>query len=74
MDLKRVVKAPTGHLLSFRGGLLHGSDPILAGTRYIIAAFLFLDEQVIAENRVPSLLRGSKDTYSRNNFEFTFQI
>ena len=31
-------------MLSFRGNLLHGGDPLLAGTRYIIAAFMLLQQ------------------------------
>jgi hypothetical protein len=29
-------------VLSFRGELLHGGDPIISGTRYILAIFLLL--------------------------------
>jgi hypothetical protein len=33
-----------GHLVSFKGGsLVHGGDPILQGTRYIVAAFLYIE-------------------------------
>ena len=32
-------------MLLFRGGeMVHGGDPVLAGTRYVIAAFIFIDE------------------------------
>ena len=30
-------------MLSFEGGLYHGGEPLISGTRYIIAAFLLLD-------------------------------
>ena len=32
-----------GQVLSFEGGLYHGGEPLISGTRYIIAAFLLLD-------------------------------
>lgn len=34
-----------GHILSFPGGsLLHGGDPLLSGTRYIIAVFILIND------------------------------
>jgi hypothetical protein len=34
-----------GQVLSFPGGtIIHGGDPLLGGTRYIIAVFLLLEE------------------------------
>lgn len=37
--------ADVGQVLSFRGDLLHGGDPLLGGTRYIIAAFMLIHEE-----------------------------
>jgi hypothetical protein len=31
-----------GEMVSFAGSLYHGGDPILSGTRYIIAAFMII--------------------------------
>lgn len=30
--------------MSFRGGILHGGDPLLKGVRYIIACFCYYDD------------------------------
>ncbi|KAG5189460.1 hypothetical protein JKP88DRAFT_206182 [Tribonema minus] len=43
--LDSALRTEAGHVLSFKGDLIHGGDPITEGTRYIIAAFLYLDEQ-----------------------------
>jgi hypothetical protein len=46
-----VYFAGKGHLLAFPGNILHGGDPVVSGTRYIIAVFLML-----ADNVPPSIL------------------
>jgi hypothetical protein len=55
-DLQQSVNAPKGGMVSFRGNhCLHGGNPVLSGTRYIIAIFLYLDEDITApieEDRV----------------------
>jgi hypothetical protein len=43
-DLGRSVRVGRGSVLSFDGGRLHGGDPLTGGTRYIIAAFLYVLE------------------------------
>lgn len=42
-SLGRALRPAEGHALSFRGSILHGGDPILAGVRYIIACFCYAD-------------------------------
>ena len=41
-DLKRSIRPNMGHVVTFHGHLVHGGDPIIKGTRYIIAAFFAL--------------------------------
>ena len=45
-----------GQVLSFEGGLYHGGEPLISGTRYIIAAFLLLDRSC------DSMMCGVADT------------
>ena len=42
--LRRSLCPGVGHVIAFDGAALHGGEPIVHGTRYIIAAFLFVDE------------------------------
>ena len=37
------ARPETGHAVAFRGNLRHGGAPVTAGTRYIVAAFLFTE-------------------------------
>jgi hypothetical protein len=46
MMMVMILLADVGHVLSFRGDLLHGGDPLLGGTRYIIAAFMLVHQGV----------------------------
>ena len=43
-ELRRALRPERGHMVSFEGGLFHGGEPIVRGTRYVIAAFLYVDE------------------------------
>ncbi|CBN77697.1 conserved unknown protein [Ectocarpus siliculosus] len=43
-SLGRSLRPAEGHALSFRGGILHGGDPLLKGVRYIIACFCYYDD------------------------------
>lgn len=43
-DFGAAVRPEEGHVLSFRGDLLHSGDPVCRGTRYILAVFLFGSE------------------------------
>jgi hypothetical protein len=43
-DLGRALSPAVGHAIAFDGHALHGGEPIVQGTRYIIAAFLFVDD------------------------------
>ena len=38
-------------MVSFEGSLFHGGEPIVRGTRYVIAAFLYVDETRAAAQR-----------------------
>ena len=42
-DLRRALNPPAGHVIAFDGEVLHGGEPIVRGTRYIVAAFLYVD-------------------------------
>lgn len=42
--LGRALRPLEGHVLAFRGGILHGGDPLLKGVRYIIACFCYHDD------------------------------
>ncbi|CAM9995413.1 unnamed protein product [Discosporangium mesarthrocarpum] len=39
--LGRPLRPEKGHVLSFRGSILHGGDPTWSGVRYIIACFVY---------------------------------
>lgn len=40
--LGRSVRPPMGSLIAFHGGrILHGGEPVIRGTRYVLAAFLY---------------------------------
>ena len=43
-DLRRAISPSVGHVIAFEGHALHGGEPIVQGTRYIIAAFLHVVE------------------------------
>jgi len=43
-ELGRSLQPGLGHVVSFLGDLKHGGDPITKGVRYIVAAFLYVDE------------------------------
>ena len=45
-ELRRALRPSLGHMLSFEGDVFHGGEPIVRGVRYIVAAFLYLDETV----------------------------
>ena len=43
-DLRRALSPSRGHVVAFDGNVLHGGEPIVSGRRYIIAAFLYVDD------------------------------
>lgn len=43
-ELGQSLRPELGHVVSFSGDLVHGGDPITHGTRYIVAAFLYVDD------------------------------
>lgn len=62
--IEAALRPPLGHLLLFPGGnIRHGGNPITRGTRYIIAAFLFLGLE--AE-------QGGKEAAEAKDDGFTF--
>eukprot|EP00529_Nitzschia_sp_RCC80_P028919 CAMPEP_0113442888 /NCGR_PEP_ID=MMETSP0014_2-20120614/1848_1 /TAXON_ID=2857 /ORGANISM="Nitzschia sp." /LENGTH=337 /DNA_ID=CAMNT_0000333813 /DNA_START=85 /DNA_END=1098 /DNA_ORIENTATION=- /assembly_acc=CAM_ASM_000159 len=69
-DLQRSFSPPKGGMVSFRGDqCLHGGNPVLEGTRYIIAIFLYLDEDLAA----PVLFTEDCDSQQEEKtFEFSF--
>ena len=52
-EMRRAIRPPKGSLIAFDGGkLLHGGEPVVAGTRYILAAFLYLKNARACERNV----------------------
>ena len=43
-DLRRALSPGVGHVIAFDGRALHGGEPIVRGTRYIVAAFLYVED------------------------------
>ena len=57
-----VPRIDIGQVLSFEGGLYHGGEPLISGTRYIIAAFLLLDRSCDSiPCRVPDTVEASEE-------------
>eukprot|EP01041_Mallomonas_annulata_P010869 gene10869-22693_t len=50
VDVGRAVRPDIGQVLSFRGDLMHGGEPITSGVRYIIAAFLYISHHKDDDN------------------------
>lgn len=68
-QLKRSVKPEQGGVVSFRGSeLLHGGDPVIKGTRYIIVAFCYADKD---QNQS---FKKKKLENNCSNFSFGFQL
>lgn len=78
--LQKAVVPPAGHLLSFKGGcLVHGGEPLLAGTRYIIAGFVLLqdDRQEIrpfSERQLGKRILLNDDDSGRLSKSFSFHF
>ena len=47
-ELRRALRPELGHMVSFEGSLFHGGEPIVRGTRYVIAAFLYVSQPAAA--------------------------
>lgn len=90
-DLKEAVRTPQGHLLSFAGGqILHAGDPVVSGTRYIIAAFVLLEDESSSSDKqaateiatvsvnksstVHALIDKNKATETSTGFSFSFSL
>ena len=48
-ELRRALRPELGHMVSFEGSLFHGGEPIVRGTRYVIAAFLWVASEAAVE-------------------------
>lgn len=46
--VRRSIRPQLGQVVAFDGGLFHGGEPIVRGTRYIIAAFLYVSQPAAA--------------------------
>ena len=46
--LKESIRVDCGHVLAFPGSALHGGGELITGVRYIIAAFLYYDEELLS--------------------------
>lgn len=73
------IRPSAGSVLGFSGSLVHGGDPILKGTRYIIAVFLMLSEEgedtLDSQEHVPPLKSRRIDPAdSQGNFSFSFSF
>lgn len=44
-DLRSSISVPAGHVVAFEGSLFHSGAPVIKGTRYIIAAFLYIESE-----------------------------
>jgi tetratricopeptide (TPR) repeat protein len=70
-QLKRSVKPEQGGVVSFRGSdLLHGGDPVIKGTRYIIVAFCYADLNKDLDQK----FKKQKLENNCSNFSFGFQL
>ena len=69
---KTISDIPPGALISFRGNqLLHGGNVVSKGVRYIVAVFLYLDQDVCIESEVEKSSKRQK-VFSGNDEGFSF--
>ena len=81
--LRTALSPGVGHVIAFDGHALHGGEPIVHGTRYIIAAFLFVQRQPVqaapskcilgalpAAKRARGGLEPEEDTAASFSFNF----
>ena len=86
-DTNQVFRIEKGHILCFRGDLvLHGGEAVSEGTRLIIAAFLYHDDNIASKYSSPECGKKEKRACPQNNeknatklakhstFAFDFQI
>lgn len=73
-DLGRALSPRIGHVVAFDGEALHGGEPIVRGTRYIIAAFLYVDDPPVQRGETPSADDGDArlDAPRRGSLEALF--
>jgi len=85
--LRKSIRPSIGSMLSFRGDtLLHGGDPVVEGTRFIIVAFCYLEEycndtNTAEENptskriKLDAMFKKTDDEdNSKGSFSFGFNI
>lgn len=66
-DLKRSIAPPTGGMVSFLGNrCLHGGTPVTRGVRYILAIFLYIDEDLCCNPHQ----EGQKKTKTNKSLPF----
>ena len=62
-DLDFSLRPEIGHVLSFKGDLLHSGDPIIKGIRYILAIFLYMTKYNDNDNDTNDAI----ESYQKNN-------
>ncbi len=71
-SVDQTISASTGSIVSFRGNqLLHGGNVVTKGSRYILAVFLYLDDDTCCETEPLSKRRKVLEE-SENGFSFNF--
>ena len=60
-DLDTSLCPPVGHVVAFEGGLFHAGEPIVRGTRYIIAAFLYVEADGEAKADAAAAVSATRD-------------
>lgn len=79
--LNGAIRPTRGQILAFDGNLLHGGDPLLTGTRYIVAIFLFMATVPkiptgIEQSKYINLLSGKSapESTTQNDSAFSFSF
>jgi hypothetical protein len=73
-QLQTSLKPERGGVVSFRGSdLLHGGDPVIRGTRYIIVAFCYADFAGLDKEQNQKVKKQKLENCS-SNFSFEFQF
>lgn len=84
-----LIAAEKGHLVSFDGRLLHGGDPVLQGTRFIVAGFMLLryrwikggdgsrmdqTDALMSSTDNQSIVRPGDSNHEASSFAFGFDV
>lgn len=70
-DLRKSITPAQGKMVSFDGKLVHGGDPLVYGTRYIIAAFMLLEYENKNDSKISLSSCFSQKTGKEYSFGFT---